>query len=100
MDCEPWEVIVHKKSIKHPAYQERGGLEPEAIHVISRDGTHRMMSEFPDLIAPQMPRTERLHVIAPVQSDARTSRPERDKASAQMQQDLSDLVFKYVGGTR
>ena len=96
--CEPWEVIAHKKSVRHPAYQERGGLEPEAIHVLSRDGTPRMMSEFPDLISPHMPRVERLHVIAPIQRERMTSRGEQQEAAQRMEQEITKLIFEYVGG--
>ncbi len=98
MHCEPWEVIVHKKSIRHPAYQERVGLEPEAIHVMSRDGPVRMMSEFPDLVSPKMPKTERLHVIAPFPFNGTTSREERKKAAAHLEQQIRELVFNYIGG--
>ena len=98
VNCEPWEVIVHKKSIKHPAYQARAGLDPEAIHVLSREGIPKMMSEYEDLISPHMPTIERLHVIAPVRSEAGTSRQERQLASAHMQQQIRDLVFEFVGG--
>ena len=85
--CEPWEVIVHKKSIKHPAYQPRSGLEPEAIHVLMSDGSSRTMSEFPDLIIPRVSHTERLHVIAP-----------REIGSADRADEVKTLVFDSVGG--
>ena len=91
--CEPWEAIVHRKSIKHPAYQDGGGLEPAAIHVQTRDGAAKSMSDFPDLISPRMPETPRLHVIAPVRTDQRGN--EREK----MKREITKMTFDYVGGT-
>ena len=85
--CEPWEVIVHKKSIKHPAYQQSSGLEPEAITVLMSDGSSRAMSEFPDLISPRVSHTERLHVIAPVEAH-----------STDVMDEVRKLVFESVGG--
>ena len=96
--CEPWEVIAHRKSIKHAAYQESGGPEPDAIHVLSRDGTSKTMSAFPDLISPRMPKTERLHVIAPVQASRQVTRQERHRAADKMTSDIRKMAFDYVGG--
>ena len=92
LKCNSWEVIIHKKSIKHPAYHQRGGLEPEAIYVQSRDGILRMMSEFPDLISAQMPKTERLHVIGPVEGDDSGLTPQQRKKKIQ------DLILAHIGG--
>ena len=100
MDCEPWEVIVHKKSIKHPAYQTTEGLEPEAIHILSSDGTSKAMSEFPDLISPRMPKTERLHVIAPISTDSQDSRQTRQIDVDRMREKIKSLIFAYVGGVQ
>ena len=85
--CESWEVIVHKKSIKHPAYQQSSGLEPDAITVLMSDGSSKAMSEFPDLISPRVSQTERLHVIAP-----------REIGSADRTDEVKTLVFDSVGG--
>ena len=98
VDCDPWEVIVHKKSIKHPAYQESGGLEPDAIHVLPRNGTPKAMSAFPDLISPRLPMTERLHVIAPVQTNRQVTRQERQQAAEEMENLITRMAFDYVGG--
>ena len=100
MDCEPWEVIVHKKSIKHPAYQTTGGLEPEAIHILSSDGTSKAMSEFPDLISPRMPQTERLHVIAPISTNSQASRQTRQIDADGLGEKIKSLIFAYVGGAQ
>ena len=96
--CQPWEVIAHRKSIKHPAYQESGGLEPDAIHVLPRNGTPKAMSAFPDLISPRLPMTERLHVIAPVQTNRQVPRQERLQAAEEMENLITRMVFDYVGG--
>ena len=89
--CEAWEVIVHKKSVRHSAYQETAGLDPEAIHVLSRDGTFRMMLDFPDLVSPKIRSTQRIHVIAPIQTEDITSRKER-------RQRIQSLILEFAGG--
>ena len=91
--CEPWEVVVHKKSIKHPAYQEGGGLEPDAIHVMSSDGNSKTMGEFPDLISPRFPRTERIHVVAPMQFDSSLSRQARQEKADSTRGQIRGLIF-------
>ena len=98
MNCEPWEVIAHKKSIRHPAYQASGGLEPEAIHVLSDDGTSRAMSAFPDLISAQVPKTERLHVIAPVEIDSLGNRQKRREATDNLKCEIRNVIFDFVRG--
>ena len=96
--CEPWEVIAYRKSIKHPAYQESGGLEPDAIHVLPRNSTPKAMSEIPDLISPRLPTAERLHIIAPTQAYTQGTRQERHQATEDMKDSMTRMVFDYVGG--
>ena len=98
MNCEPWEVIAHRKSIRHPAYQASGGLEPEAIHVLSDDGTSRTMSEFPDLISARVPKTERLHVIAPLEIDGLDNRQKKREAADSLKCEIRNVIFDSVGG--
>ncbi len=98
LKCNSWEVIIYKKSIKHPAYHQRGRLEPEAIHVRSRDGNTRMMSDFPGLISAQMPTTEQLHIIGPVEGLGTDLAPLPQEA-IQKQQEIESLIFAHIGGT-
>ena len=90
LKCEPWEIIALKKSIRHPAYQERASLELEAIHVLYIGGTPRMMSDFPDLVSPKIPSTQRIHVIAPVQTDDVAFREE-------LEQRVRSLILESAG---
>ena len=92
IQCESWEVIAHKSSIRHPAYQETAGLEQEAIHVLSRDGTPRMLSQFPDLVSLTIPKTERLHVVAPIRAEDATSDTD------QLERRVRSLIFEFPGG--
>ncbi len=97
MACKPWEIIVYKKSIRNPVYQAPGGFDPEAIHVISRDGTLRLMAGgFPQLVIGQMPTTERLHVIGPLDSldGDRTNRRQNQR---EREQHIKELIFSHMG---
>ena len=87
--CAPWEIIIHKKSIKNPAYQAPGEIDPEAIHVRTSNGGTRMMSEFDSAVRGGMPATERLHVIGPRESN---------EATEELAEEIKNLIFGYVGG--
>lgn len=76
--CEPWEVIVLKKSLKNPAYLAPGSLDPEAVHVISREQRPRTLDQFDELVNAKLPTTERLHVIGPFDRAEGLSKAERE----------------------
>ena len=97
LDCKPWEVIVLKKSIRHPVYKASAGLEPEGILVLSEDGTPRAMSEFPDLISSKVPITERLHIIAPVQTDSKDHRRQGSQVVDSLGNEIRQLI-EQTGG--
>lgn len=94
--CEPWEVIVYKKSLQIPAYQSPGAVDPEAIHIITREGKIRLMSEIPGFVGAGLPATQRLHVVAPFEFPE--SREERYRSQKDLERRVTELILNHVGG--
>ena len=92
--CEPWEVVVHRRDVKNAAYQAPGGFDPEAIYVVTRDGTPKMLSQFDALTVALHPSVQRLHVIAPWDRDPAQSRAGHQEGLRALSQRVVTLVLE------
>jgi HD superfamily phosphohydrolase len=93
-----WEVIVQRRSVKNPAYWAPGGLDPEAITVISRDNVPKRLSQYDELVVAKLPAAERLQVIAPWDETARLERDEKREEYKRNEANLRDFIIQWAGG--
>jgi hypothetical protein len=98
LGCEPWEVIVRKHSVKHPAYRQPGVFDPEEIYVATRDGCTRKFSDFGELVQARLSASESVRVIGPRRTPEGMSETEEREARARLAQDIKQQVLELVGG--
>lgn len=91
--CEPWEVIVIRKSVKNPLYEDPVVLDPEQIFVLMRDGGVKRIGELTHLMKAEIPADQRLHIIGPREQlgEIGAKRKYRNK------ENLRDKVKSIVG---
>jgi len=99
LNCEPWAVIVHKKTVKNPAYQAPGTLDPEGILVLNREGTLRSFHDYAAVAMAKYERAEHLHVIAPSEVPAGLNDRARQKTRDDLATRIRTLIIKELGGT-
>ena len=95
LQCEPWEVIVHRKQVKNPAYGDPSVLDPEAIYVLSRDGqSAQQLLERDDVVKAPRPADERLHIIAPWDQGLSISRDARAAERAHLAERIRRIILE------
>ena len=99
LKCEPWEVVVEVKNIQNPAYSDPGSLNPEAILVLDKSGSTKSMDQYDELVAGKLPSFNTLHVIAPFEWPADAIEQQLRSAKADLQQEITTIVFESVGGS-
>ncbi|MCC7104579.1 MAG: HD domain-containing protein [Chloroflexi bacterium] len=92
--CEPWQVIVHRKTVKNPAYQDLGGLDPEEIYYVRRNGVPAALKDHPELVMALHSASERIHVIAPHDPAPGESRELAKGRRAELEDAIRALVYK------
>jgi uncharacterized protein len=95
---QPWEVIVHKHSVKNPAYRQPGVFDPEEIYVQTRAGDTRKLSDFGELVQARLSATERVRVIGPWQAPEGQTAEGARKARAELAEVVRKQVEAIVGG--
>ncbi len=96
LGCQPWQVIVHSKNIRNPAYPTQQGLDPEEPLVIDREGNAKRVSDFDEAVIAKFPSLERVHIIAPMDRSVGETKhsvaPDRRRLAGQ----IKGLVIDYI----
>jgi len=97
LGCEPWQVIIHIKSIKNPAYVSAASPDPEGVQILARDGEPQTLDQFDEVAKGSLPQTYRLHVIGPLPNNG-----EKYLSGSDTRKDLEakirKIIFRQVGG--
>jgi len=96
--CQPWEVIVEKKTVKNPAYHEHGSIDPDTIMIVGRSGGPEALSELEEVADAKVRATERLHVVGPWNPVTGMSRDDGHQARRTLSERVKELILDYVGG--
>jgi uncharacterized protein len=97
LGVQAWQIIVTRKSIKNPAYWTPGAIDPEAIQVLTREGTPRQLNEYDDIVVARLRSVERLHVIGPRESWRQKTPEQRRRAQHDLNERLAAVVTARLG---
>lgn len=91
-----WQVIIHKRSVRNPAYHGPAP-DPEEILVVPRTGEPQYLGEFSELVEADSPEAQRLMVIGPdVGNEA--SDQDRRKSRQEVDEMIRSLISTRIGG--
>ena len=100
LNCDPWEVIVDVKNVKHPAYQSPGVLDPEDVLVISDDNVPKPLNSYQELVSAKLPAHETLHVIAPHIWQIGKNQASVSEQKKEIEAIVKGVVIDHVEGRR